>query len=76
MRTVLVARDPIQAHLVAGLLRERGIACEVVGEMAWTARGEAPADASTAPCVVVGDSDHARAMQVLGEDLPGGACRR
>ena len=76
MKIVHVAKDSIGAHLVAGLLRSRGVEA-VVGNDATAGLGGALALSDGAlPTVFVSDADHARAKQVLGEDLPGGACRR
>lgn len=76
MRIVHVANDLMSAHLVAGLLRSRGIEA-FVGNDATAALGGALAISEGAlPTVFVSDADHARAKQALGEDLPGGACRR
>jgi hypothetical protein len=76
MKVVHTAPDVARAHLVAGFLQSRGIQAIVGNEMASAARGEVPLDLSTSPNVLVADADVARAKQLLGEDLPGGACRR
>lgn len=76
MKIVHVTPDVSQAHLVAGLLRSRGVDAFVGND---ATAGLAPALGlvpSALPTVFVSDADHARAKQVLGEDLPGGACRR
>ena len=76
MKVVLVAANPFQAHLVAGLLRSNGIEAAVGNEASFNVRGEIPMTPGTLPQVLVSDADYARAKQVLGEDRPGGACRR
>lgn len=76
MRKLYVAKDLVDAHLMAGLLEANGIKAYVGNEMLQGARPEFAMDAGSAPTVFVRDEDHARAKQLLGEDLPGGACRR
>ena len=76
VKVVHVADNPFQANLVAGLLRSHGIEAFVGNEASFNVRGEIPMTADTLPQVVVADADYARAKQVLGEDRPGGACRR
>jgi hypothetical protein len=76
VKVVHVARNPMEAQLVAGFLRSRGIEAFVENESLWNVRGEVPMDAGSAPTVLVRDSDHARAVQLLGEHPPGGASRR
>ncbi|MCE9637668.1 MAG: DUF2007 domain-containing protein [Planctomycetes bacterium] len=76
MRLLYVAKNLMDAHLVAGLLESNGIQAYVGNESLWGVRGEVGMDAGSAPNVSVRDEDHARAKQLLGEDLPGGACRR
>lgn len=76
MKVVHVAQNPMEAELVAGFLRSRGVEAFVANGNLWSVRGEVPMDSGSAPTVSVRDSDHARALQLLGEDLPGGACRR
>ena len=76
VKVVHVAENPFQANLVAGLLRSHGIPAFVGNEATFGVLGEVPLSEGTLPQVVVADSDFARARQVLGEDRPGGACRR
>lgn len=76
MKTVLVAKDPMEAHLIAGFLASRGIEAFVQGEMLFGVRAEIGMGSSSAPTVEVRDEDHLRARQALGERLPGGACNR
>lgn len=75
MRTVHVARNLAEAHLIAGFLGANGVEAFVTNENLWAVRGEIPMDASTAPGVVVRDGDHDRAKALLGERLAGGSCR-
>ena len=76
MKVVHVAADPFGANLVAGLLRSHGIPAFVGNEATFGVLGEVSFAEGNLPQVVVADSDFARARQVLGEDRPGGACRR
>lgn len=76
MRKLYVAKDLMDAHLMAGLLEANGIQAYVGNELLQGVRPEVGMDAGSSPTVFVRDEDHARAKQLLGEDLPGGACRR
>jgi len=76
VKLVHVARNPAEAHLVAGFLNSQGVEAFVDNENLWAVRGEIPLDAGSAPSVFVRDEDHARARQLLGEGFAGGACRR
>ena len=51
MKQVYVAQDPSDAHILAGILEEYGISCEVHGESLWGARGELPLTIDTQPTV-------------------------
>ena len=64
------AANPQQAHLLKGLLEERGIAAWVVNDAIQMAGGELPLGWTAAACVVVGESDAAEARQFAeGFDL-------
>lgn len=65
MRRVYVAESPGEAHLVAGLLDEAGIACVVEGEMLFGARGDIGLTPATLPSISVRDEDAARAAEVI-----------
>jgi hypothetical protein len=68
MKTVHVARSPLEAHLVAHILRDAGLAVTVTGETLQGALGELPVDLSTMPAVsVVRDEDVDRALSILAE---------
>lgn len=66
MKRIYVARDPIEAHLVKGLLEAEGIAVEVRGEALFGARGEIPMTEDTLPSIWVREPGAAlRARGVL-----------
>jgi hypothetical protein len=65
VKRIFVAQTPAEAHLVAGLLDEEGIASYIEGEMLTGARFELGMDQSTLPSINVADEDAARAMEVL-----------
>ncbi|MHC4207226.1 MAG: putative signal transducing protein [Planctomycetota bacterium] len=55
MKKVYIAQDPPDAHFVAGILREHGITCEVLGEELWGARGALSVSPDTLPAVWIQD---------------------
>ncbi len=55
MKQVYIADDPADAHLVAGILDQFGISCEIRGEDLWSARGQLPLTADTLPIVWIAD---------------------
>jgi hypothetical protein len=57
MTQVFIARNPLEAHVVTGVLEAAGIAAEVRGDALWSARGELPLTADTLPTVWVLDDD-------------------
>jgi hypothetical protein len=57
------AANPQQAHLLKGLLEERGIAAWVVNDSIQMAGGELPLGWTAAACVVVGETDAVEARQ-------------
>jgi len=68
MKQVFVARDPVEAHLVKGLLESRGIDAEVRGEALWGTRGETPLTPETLPTVwVLDDKKASEAARVVKE---------
>ena len=67
MQLVHVAKNLIEAHLVAGFLESAGIEAFVDNEMLQGVRVEVGMDASSAPRVFVRDEDHARAVQLLAD---------
>lgn len=76
MKTVHVARNPLEAELMVGFLQAHGVEAWAEGQDLWAVRGEVAMDAASAPRVVVRDGDHERASALLGQHLPGGACNR
>ncbi len=68
MKQVFVARDPVEAHLVKGLLESSGIRAEVRGEALWGTRGETPLASDTLPTVwVFDDLQVPEALQLVAE---------
>ena len=65
MKSVFVAENPAQAHLVAGLLEEQGIRCFIEGEMLFGARGDLGLTPSTLPKISVRDEDAPRATELI-----------
>lgn len=71
------AADPMQAHLLRGILEAEGIEAAVIGEYAFNVRGEAPITTETLPRVaVVNEEDVERARAIAaafdrGEPLEG-----
>lgn len=61
------ARDPMQAFLLAAELKNDGIDCQVVGDRLGGAIGEIPLGWSTAPQILVKESDVAKARERLME---------
>ena len=76
MILVHVGRNPLEAHVVAEFLKDRGIQAFVDNECLWGVRGEMAMDAGSAPRVFVRDEDHARARQLLAERWAAGAADR
>jgi len=68
MKQVFVARDPVEAHLVKGMLEARGIGVEIRGEALWGTRGETPLAADTLPSVwVLDDLQVPEAVRIIKE---------
>lgn len=67
MKRVYLARDPADAHLVRGVLESEGIDAVVQGEALWSARGELPLTAESAPSVWVAGENHERARGLIEE---------
>lgn len=61
------AKNSIQAHLFATELNNAGIECQVVGDQLEGAIGEIPLGWSTAPQILVKESDAPRARSLLLE---------
>ena len=65
MIAIYRAADPMQAHLLRGILENEGITAEVIGESLFSVRGEAPITSETLPIVAVArDEDVERARQI------------
>ncbi len=56
LKRVYTAPDPIDAHLIKGLLEAEGIEAEVRGELLFGGRGELPMTEDTLPSVWVHDA--------------------
>ena len=65
MKRVYTARDPADAHLVRGMLESNGIKAIVQGEALWSARGELPLTAESAPSVWASGEDYERARALI-----------
>lgn len=66
MKRVFVARHPIEAHLVLGILESEGIVAEVRGEALSWALGEIPITMDSLPSVwVLDDSQADRAAALV-----------
>ena len=63
MKTVLHALDPIEAHLIKGLLTSEGITSTVLGEFLQGGVGELPANGLIR--VVVSDTDYDHAANII-----------
>ena len=66
MKKVFIATNPVNAHLLKGVLEGENIQSVVQGEYLWGARGEIPVTSETSPSVwVVDDADYDRAMEIV-----------
>jgi len=66
MKKIYVATNPIDAHLLKGILEGENITAMVQGEFLWGVRGEVPITPETCPSVwIVNDSDYERAVELL-----------
>jgi hypothetical protein len=68
MKKIYVDRNPVEAHLVKGLLENENIEAMVQGEFLWNVRGEVPIAEDTAPSVwIVDDSEYDRALEIIND---------
>jgi hypothetical protein len=68
MKRIYIARNPVDAHLLKGVLEGDGVRTTVQGEFLWSARGEVPITGETSPSVwVVDDTDYERALETVKE---------
>jgi Putative prokaryotic signal transducing protein len=66
MKKVYVATNPINAHLLKGILEGENIEAIVQGEFLWGARGEISITPETSPSVwVVDDADYDHAIELI-----------
>ena len=65
MKQVYIAQDPPDAHLLAGILEEYGISCDIRGEELWAARGALPVSADTQPTVWIQDDNRIEQAEKL-----------
>ncbi len=66
MKKIYIAGNPVDAHLLKGLLEGENISAEVRGEFLYGVRGELPITPDTCPTVwVQDDSDYDRAMELV-----------
>ena len=68
MNRVFIAHDPIEAHLVRGLLESEGIEAEVQGELLFGLRPEIGISSDTLPSVWIRkESQLAAALKSVAE---------
>jgi hypothetical protein len=68
MNRVFVAHDPIEAHLVAGFLKNEGIDAHVQGELLFGLRPQVGFSEDTLPSVWIGqESQLAEALKLVAE---------
>lgn len=68
MKKIYIAKNPVDAHLLKGVLESEGVRTVVQGEFLWSARGEVPITSETSPSVwVVNDADYEKAMEAVKE---------
>jgi len=68
MKRIYIAMNPVDAHLLKGVLESEDIKAVVQGEYLWSARGRVPITPDTSPSVwVVDNIDYERAMEVVKE---------
>ena len=66
MKKVYAAINPVDAHLVKGVLEGERISAEVRGEFVFGMRGEIPITPDTCPSVwILDDSDYDKAMALV-----------
>lgn len=65
LKRAYIAADPVDAHMVRGMLEALGIAAVVKGDIAWSARGETPPMDDTAPQVWVDEADMTAAREAI-----------
>lgn len=71
LKRAYIAADPVDAHVVRGMLDARGIHAVVKGELAWSARGETPVTDDTAPSVWVHEQSLSKARELIrSRELP------
>ena len=61
------AANPMQAHLLRGLLESEGIAAQVLGESLFNVRGEAPMTTETLPVVAVAREEDVKRAREIAE---------
>jgi nitrogen fixation protein len=62
---IYAARDLLHAYMLKAALEEEGIHVEIDNEHLQTAAGELPLGWSTAPRILVDESDAPRAVEIL-----------
>jgi len=66
MKRIYTAKNPIDAHLLKGVLETQGIQTEVKGDFMWSFLGELPVTPDFLPNVLVtDDADYERAMEIV-----------
>lgn len=65
LKRAYIAADPVDAHMVRGMLEALGIHAVVKGDIAWSARGETPPMDDTSPQVWVDEADVPAAREAI-----------
>lgn len=65
LKRAYIAADPVDAHIVRGMLEAQGLHAVVKGDIAWSARGETPLTDDTAPAVWVREEDLQSARELI-----------
>jgi hypothetical protein len=68
VKKIYSAKNPIDAHLLKGVIEAEGIQGVVQGDFLWSTRGEVPITPETCPSVwVTNDEDYEKAMEIVNK---------
>jgi hypothetical protein len=68
MKRIYTAKNPIDAHLLKGVLETQDIQTEVKGDFMWSFLGELPVSPDFLPNVwVINDEDYEKAMEIVSD---------